>query len=345
MASLYDVAKRAGVSKTLVSRVIGNKSGVSPKSRQKILAAMEELKYTPNALAQSLVLKKTNTIGVVVDSLSDPFFSDLINGIESEVAKTEYNVIFCSGHDHMNLKNRYITYMMQGRVDGIIIFGSHFDDEELIRHIEQSHFPAVVAENDLAGTGIAIHNIIVDNEYGSQLAVDYLFSCGCRSIYHLVGEPMVKAAMDRLNGYRKAMAAHGVPVDGSMLLDGGFDVERGYQAVNQWLERHGAGALPDAFYCGADKAAFGAMMALEEAGIPVPDRVMLVGFDDDKPLNLDRPLKKLTTLSQPLYQIGVSAVKLLLEEMENPEMEKKRLVYSPKLIIRDTTKNERIPMR
>ena len=131
MASLYDVAKRAGVPKTLVSRVIGNKSGVSEKSRARILAAMEELNYTPNALAQSLVLKKTNTIGVVLDSLSDPFFSELINGIEHEVAKTEYNVIFCSGHDHMNLKNRYITYMMQGRVDGFIIFGSYYDDEEL----------------------------------------------------------------------------------------------------------------------------------------------------------------------------------------------------------------------
>ncbi|HIU30996.1 MAG TPA: LacI family DNA-binding transcriptional regulator [Candidatus Caccousia avistercoris] len=339
MASLYDVAKRAGVSKTLVSRVIGNKSGVSEKSRARILAAMEELNYTPNALAQSLVLKKTNTIGVVLDSLSDPFFSELINGIEHEVAKTEYNVIFCSGHDHMNLKNRYITYMMQGRVDGIIIFGSYYDDEELIRQIEQSRFPAVVAENDLAGTGIAINNIVVDNEYGSQLAVDYLFSRGCRSIYHLVGETRVKAAMDRLKGYRKAMAAHGVQVDGSMLLDGGFDVQPGYQAMAQWLEEHGPQALPDAFYCGADKAAFGAMMALEDAGIPVPERVMLVGFDDDKPLSVDRPLKKLTTLSQPLYQIGVTAVKLLLGEMENRGGAKQRLVFSPKLIIRDTTRN------
>ncbi len=338
MASLYDVAKRAGVSKTLVSRVISNKGGVSPQSREKILAAMKELQYMPNALARSLVLKKTYTIGVVLDSLCEPYFFDLINGIEQEVSNTDYNVIFSSGHSYANLKNRYINYMFQGRVDGVIIYGSRLDDENLIRQLAEVNFPAVIAENDLGD--LNINNIVVDNELGSQMAVDHLMECGCRSIYYLIGDTGTKAAIERCEGYKKAMKNHGIDVEEHMLLNAGFGVKQGYCTVSEWIRKNGVKALPDAFYCGADNTAFGAMMALEDAGISVPDQVMLVGFDDDRPINVDRPLKKLTTLSQPLYEIGVSAVQILLNEIEQKNEEKQRKVYSPKLIVRETTRKK-----
>lgn len=336
MASLYDVAKKAGVSKTLVSRVIGNKSGVSQKSREKILAAMKELHYTPNELARSLVLKRTHTIGVILDSLCEPYFFDLIYGIEHEVAKTEYSVIFCSGHEQPNLKNRYINYMAQGRADGAIIFGSRLDDEELIHQIAATDFPVVIAENDLSE--LKINNIIVDNMYGSKLAVDHLFSCGCRSIYHMVGDEGVKAALDRCEGYCEAMKSHGIEVTEHMLIPGQFAVEPAYNAMKGWINEHGVDSLPDGLYCGSDKSALGAMMALDDAGVSVPQRVQIVGFDDDKLDYNEHTFKRLTTLSQPLYEVGKAAVDLLIDEIEGRSSEKKRMVFQPELVIRDTTR-------
>lgn len=336
MASLYDVAKRAGVSKTLVSRVIGNKKGVSQKSREKILAAMKELQYTPNELARSLVRKRTYTIGVILDSLCEPYFFDLISGIEQEVAKTEYNVIFCSGHGKPDLKNRYIHYMTQGRVDGAILFGSQLDDEDLIKQIAATDFPIVVAENNLSD--LPINNIIVDNLYGSKLAVDHLFACGCQRIYHVLGDERVKVALDRYEGYCKAMKDHGIHVTEQMLIRGKFDVEPAYNAMSEWIRENGVDHLPDGFYCGSDKSALGVMMALQDAGVSVPQQVQIVGFDDDKLEYKEYPPKKLTTLSQPLYEVGKAAVDILIDEIEGKNGEKKRMVFQPKLIVRDTTK-------
>lgn len=336
MATLYDVAKRAGVSKTLVSRVISGKKGVSEQARQRIKAAMEELQYTPNALARSLVLMKTNTIGVVLDDLCEPYFFDLIRGIEAQVGTTDYNVIFCSGQGRLKVKAQYIDYMTQGRVDGVVIFGSRLDDEGLIEHLSKTKFPTVIVENDLKG--MPVNNIVINNEYGSKLAVSHLFSCGCRKIFHLVGDKTVKAAIDRCRGYKKAMESHGLEVDDSMLLAGGFDIESGFQAVSDWISAHGIEALPDAFYCGSDRSAIGAMFALEDAGVCVPEQIMVVGFDDDKPGEVDRPYKKLTTISQPFYEIGKSAVQTLLDEIEGKTTEKQRIEFLPKLIVRETTR-------
>lgn len=335
MASLYDVAKKAGVSKTLVSRVIGNKGGVSQRSREKILAAMEELHYTPNELARSLVLKRTYTLGVILDSLCEPYYFDLITGIEDQVAQTEYSVIFCSGHGDPSLKNRYIDYMAKGRVDGAILFGSKLDDEALIQQIAKTSFPLVVAENNVSD--LPIHNILVDNAYGSRLAVEHLFSCGCKSIYHVMGDERVKAALDRWEGYRQAMEQHGVQVTDQMVIHGKFDIEPAYKAVGAWIQTHGVKALPDAFYCGSDKTAVGTMMALEDAGVSIPDQIQIVGFDDDRLEYSPRPMKRLTTLSQPLYEIGKTAVDMLIGQIEGTLSEKQRVVFQPTLVVRDTT--------
>ena len=142
MSSIQDVARLAGVSKTLVSRVINGQTGVSEKSREKILQAMRELQYRPNGIARSLVLKRTNTIGVALDSLCEPYFFELIEGIEQVVAQTDYDVVFCSGRNSKKLKNRSIQYFAQGRTDGVIIYGSKLDDEEIILQLQKSGFPS-----------------------------------------------------------------------------------------------------------------------------------------------------------------------------------------------------------
>jgi DNA-binding LacI/PurR family transcriptional regulator len=335
MSSLYDVAKLAGVSKTLVSRTINRQSGVSEKSRQKILAAMAELQYKPNQLARSLVLKKTQTIGVVMDTLCEPYFFRLIDGIEREADRIGYDVVFASGRNSTPLKNRAIKYFSQGRTDGILLYGSNLDDERIIEELAQSSFPFVVVENTFSR--LNLNNVIVDSAFGSKLAVDHLFRCGCGRIHHVGGDMRHKVSLERRDGYITAMQAHGAAVSSDMILNADFTVESSYRVMREHLSS-GRGALPDAFYCGSDNTAYGVMMALEDAGLRVPEDVMLVGFDDDQPPRVNRPLKGLTTLSQPLEEMGVSALDILVKDIERPSEEKQRVVFYPELILRETTR-------
>lgn len=333
MANIYDVAKRAGVSKTLVSRVINHQSGVSPESREKISEAMRELKYTPNGVARSLVLQRTFIIGVILDSLSEPYFFDFIEGIEREIAESDYRVIFCSGQSSRKLKDEYIDFFAQGRTDGAIIYGSNLDDVEMIEQRSLAAFPFVVVENDVRG--LNVNNVVIDNAYGSRLAVEHLISGGCRTILHVTGAMNVRASIDRKDGYLDTMKEHGLQPE--VLNCNEFGVKEGYRIIEQYIKTRGRDAIPDAIYFGADNTAFGGMMALEDAGISVPGEIKIAGFDDDKPRDITRKLPKLTTLHQPLHEMGRKAVQILIHQLGHPQENKSQIVLQPELVIRDTT--------
>ena len=335
MATIYDVAKRAGVSKTLVSRVLNHQPGVSPQSREKICQAMEELQYRPNALARSLVLQKTFTIGVVFDSLSDAYFFDVINGIEDEGAKQKYKVIFSSARNREVKKEQYIEFFSNGNTDGVIIYGSNLDDEDLMRRRAQMKFPFVVIENEIEN--VNINSVIVDNIYGSKMAVDHLTGLGCKKIMHVTGDKFVKASLKRWQGYLDAMKAHQLQDYISVIECEKFGIEAGYKAIKTWLESHTRSQLPEAIYFGADNTAFGGMMALEDAGIRIPEDIRIVGFDDDRPWQVGRKLKQLTSLRQPLYEMGQKSVQLLVHQIDHPEAEKQTIIMRPELIVRETT--------
>lgn len=336
IANIYDVAKKAGVSKTLVSRVINGQTGVGADSYKKIIQAMKDLNYTPNAIARSLVLQKTKIIGIILDSLCEPFYFDFIQGIEHEVTDSEYDVMFCSARNNINVKSRYIDFFSQGRADGFVLYGSNLGDKSIIDRLTNLNLPCVIVENDVEG--LNINNICVDNIYGSKVAINYLFELGCKKIYHVTGDLMVKAALNRKEGYIVGMQEHKMPVNDSMILNADFTIKSGYQAIALFLNSGGKENLPDAFYFGADTTALGGIMALEDAGIRVPEDVQVIGFDNDKIIIPERKLKKLTTISQPLYEMGISAIKLLTEDIQNVYKVKKKIVYYPELIIRETTK-------
>lgn len=337
MANLYDVAKRAGVSKTLVSRVINHQTGVSPQSKEKITQAMRELHYTPNGLARSLVLQKTSTVAVVLDSLCEPYFFELINGIEHEIANYNYHVIFCSGQDLPKLKEEYISFFASGRTDGVIIYGSSLNDIEVIREPVLSNFPVVVVENE--PEGIALNNVLIENEYGSQLITEHLLSLGCRRILHITGSMSTKAAIHRKDGFLRTMAQHGLADSASILECSQFGIQQGREAINSYLSARGSEPLPDAIYFGADNTAFGGMLALLEAGYSIPRDLRVAGFDDDSPYSygIGRELPGLTTIRQPLQEAGKTAVRLLLEQINEPDRPVQRIVLYPELIIREST--------
>lgn len=335
MATIYDVAKRAGVSKTLVSRVLNNQVGVSPQSKERICEAMKELNYRPNNLARSLVLQKTSTVGVILDSLSEPYFFDVIEGIEDEIIKSNYKVIFSSARNRVKEKEQYIDFFSNGRTDGVIIYGSYLDDIDMILKRAKMDFPFVVVENDMEDA--AVNNIIVDNAAGSKLLVDYLVSLGCKRIIHVTGGKAVKVSLNRWQGYMDAMKENHLEEFIFVMECTDFGIKNGYDSMTNFLKENGREQLPDAIYFSADNMAFGGMMALEDAGICIPEDIRIVGFDDDKPHNINRKLKRLTTIRQPLYEVGTKATKLLIKQIENPEAARERIVIKPELILGETT--------
>jgi len=334
MSSITDVAKLAGVSKTLVSRVLNNQKSVSEQSRKKILAAMEELIYHPNAIARSLVLQRTNVIGVIVDTLCDPFFFDFIHGVEKEIEKSHYEVVFCSSREKAEVKKQYIDFLSQGMADGYILYGSHMRDEKLLDSLETSMTSVVVVENDVGSRNI--QNVCVDNRYGSKLAVEHLIQTGVKRIYHVTGDLAVKAAIDRLEGYLETMKKYGIKVSENMVVEADFSMKSGFEAAQIILE-NGREQLPEAIYCGADATAIGVMSVLQDNGIGIPEDIKIVGFDNDNVQIPGRAFKGLTTIAQPMFEMGVGAARMLLEDIQTRPKEKKRKIYYPELIVRETT--------
>ncbi len=335
MANLIDVAKRAGVSKTLVSRVVNHQGGVSEESKKKILEAMRELNYIPNGMARALVTGRTSIIGIILDSLCEPYFFELIKGIEAEIARSNYHVIFCSGNNDAQIKEQYIDLFSSGRTDGVIIYGSNYDDVELIKRISKSNFPMAVVENVIDDGNV--NNVIVENAFGSRLVVNHLYEKGCRNILHITGTSTSKVALDRQRGYEEAMQDLGLS---AKTLDcGNFRMECGYQAVEELLRQQGRERLPDAIYFGADVLAYGGIMALQDNGLSVPGDLKAAGFDDDSPFHygIERKLPPLTSIRQPLYHIGTETVRLLLSQIANPDMKREKRIFYPELVIREST--------
>ena len=335
MANLYDVARRANVSKTLVSRVINGQKGVSPASTERILAAMRELNYTPNKLARALVLGKTSTIGVVLDSLCEPFTFGLIRGIEFEAEKRGYHVIFCSGHNNSTAKEQYIDLFSTGSTDGVIIYGSDYGDDDLLLRRSRSDFPIVVVENEMPPG--QINNITLANAEGSAVAAQHLLECGCRRVLHVAGPSHNKVSQDRWNGFRDCADRIGLCAE--MVQCDAFTVNSGYVAVRHFLQTLKDSPLPDAIYFGGDVLAYGGMIYLKEQGIRVPQDLKIMGFDDEPACNygISQELTPLTTLRQPLFDMGCEAVSLLLQQIAAPQMACRRTVFQPELVVRAST--------
>lgn len=331
MSSLQDVARLAGVSKSLVSRYINGQVGVSPASREKIRAAMEQLHYTPNALARSLVLRSTRTIGVVMDSLCEKYYFRLIDGLEDGADQAGYDIVYAHGRSQAARKEKAVRYFMQGRTDGVVLYGSRLEDEPVIRMLEDSGFPFVVIENTFPG--LAINNVTVDNARGSAMAVDFLAGRGCRRIFHVSGGTAHRASLDRRDGYLAAMQRHGLP---TAIIPASFDVQESCLAMRAFLQQCPQCDLPDALCCASDNTAYGVMMALEEAGYRVPEDVKIIGFDDDDP-PAGRSFPPLTTLAQPLHQMGLRAVELLCRSLEQPGEAPRQETFQPLFLERETT--------
>ena len=298
-ATIRDVAERASVSVASVSRVLNGAGPVTDATRNRVLEAAEALQYVPHSGARSLSTSKTQTIGVILPDLYGEFFSELIRGMDLAARSLGFHLIVSSSHDDAEEASAAIR-SMRGRVDGLIVLSPHLDAANLAAGLA-GRTPILLMNG---GAGAGRPSIIVDNHGGAVQAVEHLVATGRRRIAHISGPTGNLEAETRLAGYLEAMARAGLP---TTVIEGAFTQTSGHEAGLELARRP---TPPDAVFAGNDIMAVGAMLALQDAGLAVPEDVAIIGFDDVPIASLVRPA--LTTLRIHIAETGRSALERLV---------------------------------
>lgn len=329
--TIKDIARIAEVSTTTVSKIINSKDGnISDATRQKVLKIMEEYNYTPNKIAQSLVTKKTNTIGLIIPDIRNPFFPELARGAEDKANEEGYNLIFCNTDDDIEKEEKYINMLVEKMVDGIV-FTASSKKHTGFESFKKFPVPIVLVDRDIDFDGIQ-GKVIVDNFMGGYEAGKHLLKLGHTEIVFLSGPLKSNTSRNRLNGYKKALEEFNVAFKEECIIEGYYRSEWGYEAAIDLLD---SGREFTALFCANDLIAIGAIKALKEKNIKIPQEISIVGFDDIYMARLIDP--ELTTIKQPNYEMGYKSVEILINILEGKQENNKNINLKPKLVIRKST--------
>ena len=324
--TILDVARRAGVSKSLVSLVIRSDARVGPANRAAVLAAVAELDYRPNAMARGLVQRRTRMVGVMVSDLTNPFFGDVVSGIQLQARELEYRVLFSTGDRQQELEVEAIEGLLELRVDGLILAGPRIDLETIAGFGHS--VPLVVlhrpTEDDWSDS------ITNDDFEGARIAVEHCASLGHSRIAHIDGGPGAGAEARR-EGYERAMRQMGLEQH-IQVVSGGYTEKPGRLGAQELLSRR---PLPSAVFAANDLCAIGALNTFEEAGLSIPGDISLLGYDNTSVAALRHV--SLTSVHQQSVRMGRMAVKRLSERIDQGRTEPQHDVVSPSLVVRDTT--------
>ncbi len=313
MNNIFDIARMAGVSKTTVSRVINNQPGVREETRVKIQEAIKKLNYVPNHAARSLVSRKSGVIGVVLNEFNASVYLKLANYLEKYAALYNYNVVFCSSNDNYESKSRYVQYFTGGAADGLILFGSDTRDRELVKKVLKTGFPLVLIENYF--NDIKVNDVIIDNFTGAVNAVNYLVGLGHRKIAHITGNMNHKAALERLNGYIKALNENGIAYNKEYVIHTDSGEQSGCKSVDRLLRLK---EPPTAIFTFNDMQGYEVIQRASELGISVPRDFSVVGFDNIYDILRFIPSNiRLTSMKQPMEKVAEAAISLMITNIND----------------------------
>jgi LacI family transcriptional regulator len=326
MPTIQDVAKHAGVAPITASRVINNNGYASSEVRERVLRAVQELGYVPNTLARSLRSRKSDTIALVLSDITNPFFTTIARGVEDTASEAGYTVIFCNTDESESKERKYINVMLQKRVDGILLVPAS-SGANSIRAARDQETPLVVLDRRLPDSPVDV--VRCDSQQGARELTELLISLGHRSISLLNGPQGVSTAEDRAQSFTQAMAAAGLK-DSGRVLWGHFTTASGAEMARQAMA---AQPRPSALFASNNFIAIGAINALRELHLRVPEDVALVGFDDLPLALVTFPF--LTVAAQPAYEMGKRATRLLLDRLENKtEARPVEIVLPTEIILR-----------
>jgi LacI family transcriptional regulator len=326
--TLEEIARAAGVSRSTVSRVINDEPNVRDEVRQRVWQVVDKVEYHPNAAARSLASRRTQTLGVVIPQtfntvFVDPFFPEVLRGV-ADAANENRRHLMLSMVDRPMEEDFYRRALRSQMLDGVVIVSALLDDP-LIPRLLRDRIPFVTVGRHLPELGVSY--VDADNVYGGQMAAAHLLQNGRRKVATITGPLKMVPGLDRLAGYQTALREAGFAVQGELIVEGDFTQAGGFAGMQQLLPLE-----PDAVFVASDLMAVGALRALQQAGRRVPDDVALVGFDDAPVATFTDP--PLTTVRQPVYELGVTAIKQLLRLLEEEHEEPVRAILSTELVIR-----------
>ncbi|MCD6449459.1 MAG: LacI family DNA-binding transcriptional regulator [Thermotogaceae bacterium] len=327
--TIRDIAEKAGVSINTVSRALNNKPDISEETRKKILRIAKELGYVKNVAASSLRSRRTNIVGVIIADSANPFYAEVLKGIEVASRKYGYQIILMNTERIYENEERAIEVLLQRRVDGLLITPVQDKTDDIKKLIERK-VPFVIVGRHFED--LEVDEIHSDEVKGGYLATKHLIDRGRRNILMISGYLFKSAAYMRLEGYKKALKEHGITFKKDMVIVTDVDIEGGYRAVNQAIEK---GIHFDGIFCYNDLNAFGAMKALKEHGYRIPDDVAVVGYDDIVYSSLVCP--SLTTVRIKKFEMGFEAFKMLVQKIKGRRKRRKRVILDVELVIRESS--------
>jgi LacI family transcriptional regulator len=326
-STLIDVARQAGVSPSTVSRILNGTAKVSDDKRQAVLAAIEQMNFAPNQMAQALKKGRSMTIGIVVQDIASPFFDETLRGVDDGLKGTGYASVIVSGHWDAQEEAQRISLLVGRKVDGIILLSGRIGEDAILRFAAQR--PIVATGRGLKGHNA--HGFRLDHDNGAYMAVRHLIELGHRRIAFITGPADNDDVAERLIGYTRALREAGIAVDPALLAESDLHEAGGMAAVEALFA---AGGDFSAIFAANDLSAYGARLGLYRRGIRVPEDMSLVGFDDLPGSAYTTP--PLTTVRQPLYDMGRTVAGALLALINGTPVES---VLPPlELVVRETTR-------
>ncbi len=332
MTTIHDVAKRAGVAAISVSRVINHSGYVSPEMRERVEKAIEELGYVPNTLARSLRSRKTQMLALMVTDITNPFFTTVARGVEDTANEAGYTVIFCNTDESQAKEEQYLNVLLQKQVDGFLIVPTQ-SQPNAIRQIQKHGTPVVTLDRRVPD--VEVDSVRCDSVDGAYRLTRYLLSLGHKQIAMLSGAVGVSTADDRVKGYCQALAEAQVSLDPRYIFRGDFTQESGYAMTLQALHLP---LRPTALIAANNFITIGALKALQETQLDVPEDIALVGFDDLPLAMVTFPF--FTVIAQPAYEMGRKATECLLQRLKNPQAAEEpyqEIILPTQLIIRQSS--------
>ena len=309
MYTIRDIARLAGVSVATASGVLNNRPTIKPALVERVRKAMDALDYHPDQVARSLRVRRTSTVGMMIPDVTNPFFTDVIRGVEKEALQNGYSVILCDVNEDPSLERHYLGTLSARRVDGVLLAPTGSGSQPAHESRIHKRFPIVLIDRVPPGfTGAAV---ITDNFDAAYEGTAHLIKLGHRRIAIITGQLNLSNGLDRLEGFRKALQESHLVLPDSYLQRGDFQTESGYLCGLELMR------LPDpptAIFSSNNKMTLGLMRALREMGIPCPEQVSVLGFDDFEWAAYFIP--RLTTIAQPTYEMGRRAMQILLQKLQ-----------------------------
>jgi LacI family transcriptional regulator len=327
--TIYDIAREANVGIGTVSRVLNNSANVTSQTRERVITIARRLNYQPHAFAQALARKRSNTLSAIIPFFTNYFFIEVLQGVQETLTSLGYDLIIHGANSQDQVDEYLQRSMRKGRVDGTLLFSLELSENNADEILERK-IPLVLVDTFHP----KFDSIRVDNAMGARIATEHLISLGHRSIGMINASLKSAPAKERLSSFRQTLSEHGITVGDDLIVNSsdakndGFSRESGYHSMKELIAR--GTALPTAFFVSSDIQSIGVLAALRESGIRVPEDMAIVSFDDvELAKNFD-----LTTMSQPMFKMGVLAVKKMLERIENPNAPVTSVDFKPTLVVR-----------